>query len=87
MDEGQVVFVLCGSDFFVARYLEDQDIRNREKENQPPSVPVPEASPPTAPPKDKKGGDKGNEPLPWASLTDNLTSRIILTLDAFLSKH
>eukprot|EP00063_Salmo_salar_P083402 XP_014058237.1 PREDICTED: enolase-like protein ENO4 isoform X1 [Salmo salar] len=49
------------SDFFVARYLEDQDIRNREKENQPPSVPVPEASPPTAPPKDKKGGDKGKK--------------------------
>ncbi|XP_071249230.1 enolase 4 isoform X2 [Salvelinus alpinus] len=49
------------SDFFMARYLEDQDIRNREKENQPPSVPVPEPSPPTAPPKDKKGGDKGKK--------------------------
>ncbi|CDQ70438.1 unnamed protein product [Oncorhynchus mykiss] len=49
------------SDFFMARYLEDQDIRNREKENPPPSVPVPEPSPPTAPPKDKKGGDKGKK--------------------------
>uniref|UniRef100_A0A8C8DAR3 Enolase 4 n=1 Tax=Oncorhynchus tshawytscha TaxID=74940 RepID=A0A8C8DAR3_ONCTS len=49
------------SDFFMARYLEDQDIRNREKENPPPSVPVPEPSPPTAPHKDKKGGDKGKK--------------------------
>uniref|UniRef100_A0A8C7N7K5 Enolase 4 n=1 Tax=Oncorhynchus kisutch TaxID=8019 RepID=A0A8C7N7K5_ONCKI len=49
------------SDFFMARYLEDQDIRNREKENPPPSVPVPEPSPPTASPKDKKGGDKGKK--------------------------
>uniref|UniRef100_A0A8C7L0F5 Enolase 4 n=1 Tax=Oncorhynchus kisutch TaxID=8019 RepID=A0A8C7L0F5_ONCKI len=44
-----------------ASSLELCDIRNREKENPPPSVPVPEPSPPTASPKDKKGGDKGKK--------------------------
>ncbi|KAM6956608.1 enolase 4 [Aplochiton taeniatus] len=50
------------SDFFVARYLEDQDIRKQEKEKEPPKEPTPE--PPTsqpAPAKDKKGEDKGKK--------------------------
>ncbi|XP_019902970.1 enolase 4 isoform X2 [Esox lucius] len=51
--------ILC--DFFMARFLEYQDVRNRETENQPPGMPVPEPSPSAAHPKDKKGGDKGKK--------------------------
>lgn len=53
------VYVL-GSDFFMARHLEEQDIRKREKEeNRPLSEPeLQPPPPPLAPIKEKKGGDK-----------------------------
>ncbi|KAL0964393.1 hypothetical protein UPYG_G00323220 [Umbra pygmaea] len=49
------------SDFFMARFLEYQDILNREKENKPLGMPMPLRSPSATPPKDKKGGDKGKK--------------------------
>ncbi|XP_076833813.1 enolase 4 isoform X2 [Brachyhypopomus gauderio] len=52
------------SDFLLARYLEDQDARNRERENEEEkSETKNNATPPptSAPTKDKKGGDKGKK--------------------------
>ncbi|XP_067091781.1 enolase 4 [Osmerus mordax] len=51
------------SDFFMARYLEDMDLRNREKTDQSPSELLPDPLPPAAiaTSKDKKGGDKGKK--------------------------
>ncbi|XP_051579531.1 enolase 4-like isoform X2 [Myxocyprinus asiaticus] len=64
------------SDFLMARYLEDKDSRNREEEEknktETVSDPPPQATPPSAPTKDKKGSDKGKKgnstekPLPPA---------------------
>ncbi|KAJ8418290.1 hypothetical protein AAFF_G00139990 [Aldrovandia affinis] len=49
------------SDFYMARFLEDQERQIREKENQLSNDPVPEPSPPTVAPKDKKSSDKGKK--------------------------
>ncbi|KAJ8359614.1 hypothetical protein SKAU_G00161390 [Synaphobranchus kaupii] len=50
------------SDFYMARFLEDQERQMREKENQQSHEPVPEpARPATSVTKDKKGGEKGKK--------------------------
>ncbi|XP_034408276.1 enolase 4 [Cyclopterus lumpus] len=51
------------SDFFTARFLEDKDLRNKEKEESgPPSEPeVLPSSPVSAPTKNKKSVDKGKK--------------------------
>ncbi|XP_064173795.1 enolase 4 [Anguilla rostrata] len=59
-DQGGVDKVL--SDFYMARFLEDQERRSREKEDQQSDEPAPEpASPTVTATKDKKGGEKGKK--------------------------
>ncbi len=60
----EVVSFAC-SDFFMARYLEHKDSLNIEKEDElrieSVSEAPPQATPTSAPTKDKKGSDKGKE--------------------------
>ncbi|XP_036402648.1 enolase 4 [Megalops cyprinoides] len=48
-------------DFFMARFLEDQERQSQEKANQQASDPVPAPTPPNVASKDKKGGEKGKK--------------------------
>lgn len=53
---------VCCSDFYMARYLEDQDIRNSEKKGEEEKTETPsDTTTPCAPAsnKDKKGEEKG----------------------------
>ncbi|KAL4641112.1 enolase 4 isoform X2 [Arapaima gigas] len=47
------------SDFFMARFLEHQDVKSKEKEKEQPIEPARDPTPPPPAPVNKKGGGKG----------------------------